>query len=214
MSRARRLGPTSLLALLVLLLIAAGCGAGADRPTITQVRPATGTPGELLMVSGRNFDKADVVWINGQPATRVTWVNDRLLTAVVPLDLPTGAYPLEVRSIDGERAAVSLNVGSPGSARPPAVAQPAPNPAAPTSPPAAAPATASTPQPQAATTPPPSAPPAIQAAPPRQPSQMTEKEREQEKERIKKEAEQEKERLKKEAEQRKKDQEKAKERGR
>lgn len=168
MSSMRRLYGAMLLGSLLFALAATACGMGDHDPQITQVRPATVTPGELLMVSGRNFDKADVVWINGQPATRVTWVNDRLLTAVVTPDLPTGAYPLEVRSLDGGRDAVAVNVGGRGPARPPAAAQPTPNPVTPTTQPVAAPARMTTPPPQAATPPRPSTPPALQAVPPHQ----------------------------------------------
>ncbi|MDQ3702595.1 MAG: IPT/TIG domain-containing protein [Chloroflexota bacterium] len=168
MSAVRRLPRAPLLGSLLFALATTACGLGGDDPQITQVRPMTATAGELLLVSGRTFAKADVVWINGQPATQVTWVNDRLLTAVVPPDLPTGAYPLEVRSIGGERDAVSLNVVGRRAAPLSTVPQPAPHPSDAPGQSVAAERTPIMPPPQAATTPHPSAPPTVRAVPPHQ----------------------------------------------
>ena len=149
MNGRRRWAGTTLLVLLVTALLT-GCGSGADTPQITHVRPSTAAPGSLVLVSGRSFERADIVWLNGQPAHQVTWVNARLLTAVVPEGLSDGAYPLEVRSLDGRRTAVSLNVSG-GPAAPsiaPPVTEVTPSPA-----PAAAPAVpmAPAPSPAAAT---------------------------------------------------------------
>lgn len=166
----RRLTRIPLLGSLLFALATSACGMGHGDPQITQVRPVTATAGELLLVSGRTFGKADVVWINGRPATQVTWVNHRLLTAVVPPDLPTGAYPLEVRSIGGERDAVSLNVVGHHAAPLPAVAQPAPRPRGGAGLSVAVEPTPIMPPPQAATTPRPSAPPAARTVPPHEPA--------------------------------------------
>ena len=155
MNGRRRWAGTTLLVLLVTALLT-GCGSAADTPQITHVRPSTAAPGSLVLVSGRGFERADIIWLNGQPAQQVTWVNARLLTAVVPEGLSDGAYPLEVRSLDGRRAAVSLNVSggpaAPSFAPPMTEVTPSPAPAAapavpmaPAPPPAAA--TSATPQP-------------------------------------------------------------------
>ena len=129
-----RVLPGLLGVLIVALLPLFGCGSGSDGPVIDHVRPSPAAPGGLVMVSGRDFQAGDIVWINGRPAARVTWVNDRLLTAVVPDDLATGAYPLEVRSATGERAPAALNVGGrpaqPVAGQPAAGAAPAPVPTA------------------------------------------------------------------------------------
>ena len=158
-----QLGRLALVAVLVTITLTA-CRPAADTPQITHVRPSVAAPGSLVLVSGRGFERADIVWLNGEPAAQVTWVNAQLLTAVVPAGLAAGAYPLEVRSLDGERAAVSLNIGGPPAT--PAVAE-----AVPSSSPAAAPAGAvavpppvpplSQPPPSTAARPQPSVPAAV-----------------------------------------------------
>ncbi len=158
MSSVRRRGFVALLATALLPLILIGCGESAATPEIVWVRPAVAVPREMLIISGRNFDEGDMVWIDGRPAARVTWVNDRTLTAVVPPDLPTGAYPLEVRSADGERDTVVMNVAAPGPARSPAAARSAPTPTATPTPRPVAPLAP-------ATTPRPSAPPVARGVP-------------------------------------------------
>ena len=151
-----RLGGLVLLAVLATVTLTA-CRPAADKPQITHVRPSIAAPGSLVLVSGRDFKPADIVWLNGQPAAQVTWVNAQLLTAVVPAGLTAGAYPLEVRSLDGVRAAASLNVGGPATAPVAEVASsPAPA-AAPTGP--APPVQPAPSQPPAATTARPQAPP-------------------------------------------------------
>ena len=170
MSSGARWYPATLLGSLLVALAVIACGLDAHEPQITQVHPATATAGELVLISGRHFDKAAVVWINGQPATRVTWVNERLLTAVVPPDLPTGAYPLEVRSLNGQQDAVSVNVDGRDPAQRHAVAQPGPSASPRPGQPVAAQPTPSPPPSQAATPPSSSAPPAVRTTtPPRQP---------------------------------------------
>ncbi len=154
-----------LLGSLLFALATTACGMGDGDPQITQVRPMTATAGELLLVSGRTFAETDAVWINGHPAAQVTWVNSRLLTAVVPPDLATGAYPLEVRSLDGVGDAVSVNVVGRRAAPLPAVAQPAPGPSGGAGQPVAAERMPTMPPPPAATTPRSSAPPPVGAVP-------------------------------------------------
>ena len=178
MQRAFRVLPGLLVVLSVALLTLSGCGSGSEGPAIDHVRPSPTAPGGLVMVSGRGFRAGDIVWINGRPAARVTWVNDRLLTAVAPEDLATGAYPLEVRSAAGERATAVLNVA--GRPAQPVAAQPAAGAATP--PPTAAPPQRATPN----AAPPPAAAPVRRATPPKEEKDKDQEKRDKDKDKDKK----------------------------
>lgn len=176
---------------LLTALVLTGCGGTARDQAISQVRPSIAAAGDMVLVLGRGFDRGDIVWIHDRPAARVTWVNDGLLTAVVPEGLPAGAYQLEVRSADGGRVVAAVNVSAPPPAHPSAAAQPAAPPTAPATHPPAAAQPAAPPLPAVQPVQRPAGTPPRQAAPPAQVNEKDkerrEKEREKEKERREKE---------------------------
>jgi hypothetical protein len=68
-------------------------------PAVQQCRPASGSPGAEITLTGERLTGVLEVGFNGHPAARVTYVNDREIRAVVPADAASGV--LEVRTVRG-----------------------------------------------------------------------------------------------------------------
>lgn len=104
----------------IMALFVTGCAASAAAPEVKQVRPASAAPGDFVVLSGQRFNRGDSLWLNDRRLRDVTWVNDELMTAVLPADVPAGEYQLELRSVGGASTVTAFAVRD----RAPAVAAP------------------------------------------------------------------------------------------
>lgn len=104
----RRLPWAGLLpAVLLLVALAAGCGAGdGPAPQVDAVRPAAlpDSEGGLLIVTGRGFQQGARVLVGQAEAGSATWVNQHTLTAVVARGFAAGHHQVRVVNPDGTEA--------------------------------------------------------------------------------------------------------------
>ncbi len=170
-------------ALLLPVIVAAGCTAGGSAPTISDVSPATIVPGQTrtLLIAGQGFQDGATVTLGGTVALPgAVWINDRYIATLVPGGIGGAGsqYSVVVTNPDRQQA-VSPQVVLVGT--PPATATPVPTQAAsptatrerPTPPPVrtvlATPTPTPTPVPTAT-----AGPPVIIIIPPAQPPGSTE----------------------------------------
>ena len=157
---------TALLALTCLL--AFGCRDGDVRDAgpleVQEIIPRqVGNNREtLLLVVGSGFREGATVTLGTTPLPQATFVNDALVTAVVPEGLAPGGYPVTVSLPDGgsARGSTPLTVINARTPEPTPAPPPPPPPPAPT-------ATPRTPTPQPTPAPTPALTPAPTAAPTR-----------------------------------------------
>jgi hypothetical protein len=116
--------------LLSILVLSCCCTTG-QTPAITRVVPANPLPGSLLLISGQGFARTATVRIQVQGAGAVTWVNARLLTAIVPLTASSGPATIEIAVPLGRRVVARDAVQIAPTAPPAATAVPAPAASAP-----------------------------------------------------------------------------------
>ena len=78
-------------------------------PTITNVSPGSSlkTGGDTIVISGTGFSSDVVVRVGGQPATGVTRISSRTLTAIVPPAAVAGVVDISVQNNDGQTATLT-----------------------------------------------------------------------------------------------------------
>ena len=173
-----RIGTVPLTALLTAWLLVIGCGGQqppAQPPAIREVYPTriSNERDSLLLIPGQGFREGVAVRLGSIALERPTFINEALVTAVVPRGVAAGSYPVVV-TVPGAGSATSREpltvLGGraptpPARPQPTATPTPAPTPTpSPTRPPATptpAPTPVRTPEPTAAPqqpTPPPATP--------------------------------------------------------
>lgn len=144
--------PVRLLSATLALLLLIGCGGDTgDRPAgalaVERIEPKQvgNDRDSFLIVVGNGFHEGMTATIGTTALQQVTYVNELLLTAVVPRGVAPGSYPISVRALDGNTAASTEMVTVVDSRRTPT--------------PAATPMRTATPAPTATPTPTPTPPP-------------------------------------------------------
>jgi len=112
--------------LLLLCLPLAGCGNDETPPAIENVFPeqVRSDRDSLLLVVGNGFEQGATVSLGSTPLSQVTYVNNALMTAVVPTGVMSGGYAVSVSLPNGR------SVESPGRLTVVATATPEPTPTA------------------------------------------------------------------------------------
>lgn len=106
----RSLGAASCIAVVLLLLIAAGCGPKA--PVIKSVKPDEGLVRTGFKISGMYFEKKQgksTVTIGGKKSTVLAWA-DTSIEATVPIKLTAGKHPVVVTTAGGPSNRVTYTV--------------------------------------------------------------------------------------------------------
>jgi len=93
-------------------VIASACGGSVPAPTIERVIPLSPSPGGLVVLTGDGFALVAEAWLAGKRLSPPTRVNHSTLTLVVPDDAQPGTHTLELRAVDGRRAALPLTVSA------------------------------------------------------------------------------------------------------
>ena len=98
------------IAMLLLVVVAAGCG--ASKPVIKSVKPNKGLVRTGFKISGTFFGKTQdksTVTVGGKKSIVVSW-SDTSITATVPLTLHAGSYPMVVTTDGGPSNKVTYTV--------------------------------------------------------------------------------------------------------
>jgi uncharacterized protein (TIGR03437 family) len=106
----RRQSAAICIAVALLMIIAAGCG--ASKPVIKSVKPNKGLVRTGFKISGTFFEKTQVkstVTVGGKKAKVLSW-SDTSIKATVPTTLHAGSYPVVVTTVGGPSNKVTYTV--------------------------------------------------------------------------------------------------------
>src|SRR5215207_7399282 len=102
----RRALLTLVVALLAALLVACDRDGGDTTPSIRDLAPGQvrNDRDSLVMIVGANFAEGASVVLGPTRLPQSTFINEEMVTAVVPPGLAAGGYPIEVQMPDGRAA--------------------------------------------------------------------------------------------------------------